>query len=728
MLKHKLINATIFLIAVAHADDTTHFAFDPKADDFKTDALLDLRSLNEAIAGVHGWVKTDGKGGFMRGDGEALRFWAVGSFVQENKPWVARPHWPSERTEPSLERHAKFLAKHGVNLARMHTSLNPDTKKKPDAKLEELDPNTRDYIWAHVAAMKQVGIYSMLTPYWANAFKPTESMGFGTDDGHGLLFFDPRMKAAYKGWLRELLTTPNPHTGIILAKDPALAIIQIQNEDATLFWTISHLKEKPLAMLNEQFREWAIKKHGSAEAVAKAWGDAKPVVLRNIYELTRDTTSKRLADQTEFWSRMMFDFHREIVDFLRNDCGCQQLISAGNWHTADTVRLNDALRWTYTATDIQGVNRYFPGMHSGDQSNWTLKPDHVYNSRSFLTNPLDWPLQLKLPVNQPFIMTESSWTFPSMTASEGPLLVAAYQSLIGFDGFCWFAFGHEQWSPPMSGNGYIKDSQEKFITAYPDCLGQFPAASLIVRKGYVKQGQPVVHEARPIDDLWQRKLPLLAETAAYKADKADARAFFVGPVEVEYGADAAKTKIEDISKFTDEHSIRSNTGEHEVNTQQGWFTLNTPCAQGVVAFFKNKRDFKLADVSLHSDNDYGNCVVVSMDGKPLSESTKVLIQCGTNALPAGWQQSPAPADAGVSKKKDMHGTPGTDGLMKIESVGHAPWMVEKVRMTLTLNNATLKKATAVDANGYATGEVAIQRDGAALKLTLPEDTLHVVLE
>jgi len=62
-------------------------------------------------------------------------------------------------------------------------------------------------------------------------------MGFGTDDAHALLFFDPRMKAAYKGWLRELLTTPNPHTGIPLAKDPALAIIQIQNEDSTLFWT-----------------------------------------------------------------------------------------------------------------------------------------------------------------------------------------------------------------------------------------------------------------------------------------------------------------------------------------------------------------------------------------------------------------------------------------------------------------------------------------------------------
>jgi len=700
-----LFVSTLLVSVSGFADDASRFPFAPAADEFKGDALLDLRSMNETTAGEHGWVKTDGKGGFLRGDGETLRFWAAGSFVLENRPWQPRPLW-SEKTMPSLEKHARFLAKHGVNLARMHTSLNPDTKKKPDAKLEALDPLTRDYIWEFVAAMKKAGIYSMLTPYWANAFKPTEGMGFGTDDAHALLFFDPRMKAAYKGWLRELLTTPNPHTGIPLAKDPALAIIQIQNEDSTLFWTISHLKEKPLAMLNAQFNDWMIKKRGASD---------KPYSLKNIFELTKEAPPAQqqlLADQTEFWSRMMFDFHQETVTFLRDECGCRQLVSAGNWHTASTERLNDALRWTYTATDIQSVNRYFPGAHEGDMSNWTIKPGHTINSRSFLTNPFDWPLQLKLPVNQPFIITESSWTFPSSTASEAPLLVAAYQSLTGFDAFVWFAFDQEQWQPPQSGNGYIKDTQQKFIAAYPDCLGQFPAAALIARKGYVKQGAPVVHEARSLDDLWQRKLPVLAESAGFQPEKADARAFFVGPVEVEYGADASKTKIEDITSFVGDSAIRSNTGEHEINTKDGWFTLNTPCAQGVAAFFKTRREFALADFTLKSGNDYGTCVAVSMDGAPLRESGRVLIQCGTNSLPAGWSESE------VAGKN----------VRKIDSIGRAPWMVEKVRMTVTLKNPKLSKATALDANGYATKVIKFQREADQLTLTLPEDVLHLILE
>jgi hypothetical protein len=52
------------------------------------------------------------------------------------------------------------------------------------------------------------------------------------------------------------------------------------------------------------------------------------------------------------------------------------------------------------------------------------------------------------------VMLESGWTAPNAYESEGPLLVAAYSALTGFDGFLWFATRHEQWAPPASANGY----------------------------------------------------------------------------------------------------------------------------------------------------------------------------------------------------------------------------------------------------------------------------------
>ena len=181
--------------------------------------------------------------------------------------------------------------------------------------------------------------------------------------------------------------------------------------------------------------------------------------------------------------------------------------------------------------------------------------------------------------------------------------------------------------------------------------------------------------------------------------------------------------LDENGKMCADTTIRSNTGEHELNTTTGSFTLNTPHAQGVAAFFKNQRSFTLGSFSVESGNDYGTCVAVSLDGKPLAASAKVLIQCGTNTLPSGWTESAAPAEAAKPGKK---GAP--DDLRTIDSIGKAPWMMEKVRMTITLKNTALTKATALDANGYAAAEVKIARDGGSLRLTLPEDALHVVLE
>ena len=50
------------------------------------------------------------------------------------------------------------------------------------------------------------------------------------------------LKAAYKAWMKALLTPRNPHTGVPLAKDPALAIVQVQNEDSLFFGTVAHSK------------------------------------------------------------------------------------------------------------------------------------------------------------------------------------------------------------------------------------------------------------------------------------------------------------------------------------------------------------------------------------------------------------------------------------------------------------------------------------------------------
>ncbi len=104
-------------------DEPGAWAFQPARDEFRPDALLDLRSLNEKQAGESGFVSVDANGDFVLGNGAPVRFWAVNTNVGREKPFVARPLWSP--IEPDLAHHARFLAKRGVNMVRLHAHLDP---------------------------------------------------------------------------------------------------------------------------------------------------------------------------------------------------------------------------------------------------------------------------------------------------------------------------------------------------------------------------------------------------------------------------------------------------------------------------------------------------------------------------------------------------------------------------------------------------------------------------
>ncbi|MCA9059509.1 MAG: hypothetical protein KDA85_13475, partial [Planctomycetaceae bacterium] len=340
--------------------DPGTWAFEPDRDRFPEGALLDLRYLNEKPAGKHGRIarSTDGSD-FVDGAGKPIRFWAVNTSVQYREDLSA------------VEEHARWLAKRGVNMVRHHGHLAPDS----NARLTDVNQRDIEAAWRLVAAMKQEGIYVTLSPYWAVSVKANPAWGLkdaGGDNLTGLLFFDRKLQDAYKEWLRELLMPVNPHTGVPLAHDPAVAIFQIQNEDSLLFWTEQAIQGEQRTELGRLFGSWLRKKYGSVDKATAAWGGpasatgdnfASGIVMPHpIYQLTQDQRgplAARLNDQLAFYTQVMFDFNTEIARFLKEEIGYGGLINAGNWKTADSSRLLDAERYSYSANDVIGVNRYY---------------------------------------------------------------------------------------------------------------------------------------------------------------------------------------------------------------------------------------------------------------------------------------------------------------------------------------------------------------------------------
>ena len=282
--------------AAAQADAPSTWAFTPPRDEFSADSLLDLRSLNERTAGETGFVRIDARGDFIRGDGQPIRFWAVNSDVARG-PFVAKPLGP--KTAPDLARHARFLAKRGVNLVRQHRQISPPTS----APIGDINRAERDAIWRMVAAMRTEGIYSVISPYWAGPMKFSKDWavaGGADQSAFGLLFFDPVLQGAYKSWLKQLFTEKNPYSGVPLARDASVALVQIQNEDSLLFWTVGGIKGAQRAALETRFAQFAADKHGS---VAKALAAGASAVIIDLEDAVAPPDKDAARASLQAWLR-----------------------------------------------------------------------------------------------------------------------------------------------------------------------------------------------------------------------------------------------------------------------------------------------------------------------------------------------------------------------------------------------------------------------------------------
>ncbi len=726
--------------------------------------LLDLRSLNEAEAGQSGFVRLceDGNG-FVLGNGDPVRFWAVSC----------------GESGPQLDAVADWLARIGVNLVRICSSPDSFATLSPKGEgscIDDVDTDAVEKAWRMVAALKRRGIYTLLTPYWVSKGSDVSDWGIddytgvsgGRDGLWGLLFFNQRLQAAYRGWLRALLEPENPYTGTPLAEDPAVAMILLQNEDSLFWWTVDKMGEAQRALLEERFAAWARTRYGGLEQAYQAWCGAR---LRNddpasrrlgfypLREATRPQEGgkrRRLSDQVAFWGETMHRFNTETRRYLREELGCRQLLIAENWKTASPARLLDAERWVYTATDVIAKNQYFSGHHEGARAkSWILEGD-IFTNRSALLHPAALPANMKQVVGHPHLLTESSWVNPDLYQTEGPMMTAAYLSLSGMAGYVWFVSGpgyegslaaantgptpEEEGSGAPGGYGAVFDSGRRFPRkweiAQPTLAGMFPAAALAYRRGDIRTAPSVVHEERALADVLGLDPPTIwedpdfdpnrddegaAETAG-NTPRTDPLAFLVGRVETVFGGDPERTRVSDLSPYIDRNAqtVRSVTGEINLDYGRGILTLDTPRTQGVCGFLQHVGRFLLSEVTIESKDAYAAVMAVSLDGEAISRSAKILLQIGTTARPTGWKTEPCRftprrSDAEVVGER-------------ILETGRPPWQVANSHVTVSIRNPALKRVRQLDREGKLEREIPAEREHDTLHISLPPDGMTFLLD
>ncbi len=691
------------------------FPFEPDPDPFAEAALDVGRLLNDEVAGDRGRVVARGSDLVFEKTGEKARFWSV----------VVGPAL-CRRDKAGIDRFSKRMARAGVNMVRFH--LPGEQERTPG-------PVTDGLHYA-VHSLKQQGIYSYVL-WYCTAACPDET---------NLHYFDPEQQAVYQEWARCVLGTNNAYTGMPLAKDPALVAVELLDEDSLFFYTFKPdregLKER-MPILEKRFGQWLTGRYGSLQKAAEAWGPGKypkgddfaagRVAFYPAYLLTSaewapgQRNAARARDQAQFMTLLMRSFYGGVKQWLRDELGYPGLVIGSNWKTADERVLGPLDQYANLAVDITARNTYFNGGCKGPRSSYALAVGQVYHDKSLLRDPEQAILMHIQCADQPHMMTEGLWNMPNRYRTEAPFLVAAYYSLQGVDGYCPFAAEHT----------WLKQITRKWPIQTPTEIGQYPAASIAYRRGYIQEGPVVVNEALKLDDLYALKggalsQPLgLDETQAARVPAGqlaqvgslpgiDPLSFFVGRVVRSIGEDPGRSTFMNTSRLIDREAkrIASATGELVLDYGKGVATMNAPCAQGATGFLDAAGTIELQDVSMRLDNEYGTLMVVSLDGAPLARSGSILVQVMTEEKNYGWETQPVRASL-------RDGGPELD-CREIEAIGSPPICVREIKGTVSFKrpDADALKVTALDFQGYVREEV----KGGANRITLLPDCLHYIVE
>jgi len=228
----------------------------------------------ENATNVSAWIERPAGGrGFVRADGEQLltdagpiRFWGVNLCFEACFP----EHDVAERV-------AARLARLGFNCVRMHHMDSRSIWGGSPDKLT-IDPEKLGRLDYLIYQLKQHGIYTNLNLHVSRTLGPAE--GFPNVEGRpkydkGVGNFDPRMIEAQRKYARDLLTHVNPYTKNPYTSEPAVAFIEISNEDAlAAVWSrgqLDGLPEPYAATFRELWNGWLKKKYGTTERLRSAW-------------------------------------------------------------------------------------------------------------------------------------------------------------------------------------------------------------------------------------------------------------------------------------------------------------------------------------------------------------------------------------------------------------------------------------------------------------------------
>lgn len=677
-------------------------------DPLSEQSVTDVSYLVEAPAG---------KQGFLQADGDRLRFERAARPV---KFWGINAS-PRDLTEDGMRQAARWYRKHGINLARQHTVLDAvgllDAQGNFDAR--RLDRYDRWF-----AALKEQGIYttwSVIYPhhgpflqrhdgYDPQLFAELDAADTNHDGSrqaivvNDFINLDRDLQDIAWRYFDKLLKHTNPYTGLAYKDDPALAILEFQNESNVFFHTLNGLRRgqypRFATRLRQAFFEFVKRKYGDREQVAEAWGhrwdqddrwEAGELGLMGAHHWGADgplfefsNQPRRAGDYIEFLTGLQRDYYLRREQEVRR-IGFRGVTVSTAWQSGGpAASLANLL--ADTAAGMIDRHNYYGGGAGGH----AIAEGEVDN-RTHLAEPGRGLLALGLfqVEDQPFCVSEWSMLPPSPWKAEAAPLLAFYGlGLQGWDVSCHFACNSHR-----MGDGW--PDLRKYATETPHYIGQFPALAIAIHRRDLREGDLVARRQLSRDDVFSGRDFLRQSLSSGRSDtggnpddfqdfagrpSTSPAALAVGRVTVGFRQDSMSA-ARDLQPFHDQQRqvLISTTGELAWHYQgQPRIEVRAARTQAIVGQ-AGGQTITLPAVRVDLRTPFVSLIFTSLDDRPLAESGRILIT--------------------AMARDQQTGSRYNEDWSRLIQVGGPPLLMEPVQATIRLAGATPATIRPLDGHG-----------------------------
>jgi hypothetical protein len=622
---------------------------------------VDVSFLLDAPAGKHGFVKVQ-DGHLATGDGHRIRFWGVNI-----TDWSSGSRQiPSKDDAPFW---AGTLARFGVNCVRfqfLDLEVPRGLIKSGTGNTRSLDAEQLDREDYFIAELEKRGIYVDFNLLVGRPF----AEGDGVKDAKtlrqgakGTSFFDPRLIELQKEYAQQLLGHLNPYTKRKYTDDPAIAIVEINNENAINvgFRAPSTFYQDELTAI---FNRW-LTKHFNADEVAKlrVIAGVRPDVAMPLIGWRGQAAQappERFHAEAEFYNDLQRDYFADMEGYIKHTLGSKSLVIA----TADHSHSGSGYPILLATSSMDIIDGHTYWQH----------PEYYVRKAPMVNDPLNSTvveLSRSAIAGKPYTVSEVNNPFPNDYGGEGIPVLAAYAGFQDWDAILWYTFEPKidpEWKP------HVGDPFD--ISLDPVKMPELAAGALMFLRGDVQKARKASErsysEGQVFDSMLlpggerpyftpgiPLDLPLQHEVRISSLN---------GPPTQSFGEAAVP------------NPIVSDTGElawYAASTMakpDGLVTVDAVRSQALIGFVK-ARGKTVTNLAADVSNSFCTIVLSSMDDKPIATSSRLLLVAGGPVENAGQAWN----------------TAGTD----VTAWGKSPTLVETVQGSITLRQLRGARAVSV---------------------------------